>query len=174
MLYNGFGEHLDHGISALLVFVEMKPALKDDIRLKKLLEDFSLEQVVRGGILFSLQGGTWSSKGYFAPELNGCPVFYLPSHSFLKCESLNAEFANTDAGMESEVPDFALEALTELMGQKSISHNEYSKATPTGSPPKGVQQKQPRSQPRKVNSLPFSGIEKRCSKKQAKWKMNNI
>lgn len=58
MLYNGFGEHLDHGISALLVFVEMKPALKDDIRLKKLLEDFSLEQVVRGGILFSLQGGT--------------------------------------------------------------------------------------------------------------------
>ena len=57
-LYNGFGEHIDHGLSSLLVLVEMKPALKDDVRLKKLLEDFSREQVVRRGILSSLQGGT--------------------------------------------------------------------------------------------------------------------
>lgn len=48
-LYNGFGEHIDHGLSALLMFVEIKSALKDDIRLKKLLNDFSREQEVRRG-----------------------------------------------------------------------------------------------------------------------------
>ena len=58
MLYNGYGEHIDHGLSALLVFVEMKPALKHDVRLKKLLEDFSREEVERRGILFSSKGGS--------------------------------------------------------------------------------------------------------------------
>ena len=57
-LYNGFGEHIEHGLAHLLVLVEMKPALNDDVRLKKLLENFSREQVVRRGILSSLQGGT--------------------------------------------------------------------------------------------------------------------
>ena len=48
-LYNGFGEHIDHGLSALLMFVEIKSALKDDTRLKKLLNDFSREQEMRRG-----------------------------------------------------------------------------------------------------------------------------
>ena len=54
-LYNGYGEHIEHGLSALLVLVDKKPAYKDECRLKKLFQDVTREQEDCRGIMILLQ-----------------------------------------------------------------------------------------------------------------------
>ena len=74
-----------------------------------------------------------------------------------------ANSSNTDSGCKEEVPDFALEALAEMMGKKTMTRDDPNEAAP-----KGGQQQQQRYHPRKISSRAFGGLEKRSSKKFAK------
>ena len=69
-LYNGYGEHIEHGLSALLVLVDIKPAYKEECRLKKLYQDVTQEQEGRGGITILIQNQSGSNLRFCRTKLH--------------------------------------------------------------------------------------------------------